>query len=161
MEYILDELLRQRKALATLMKGDSPAKQEDGGEESADGQNDGEMAPAEAVWNGFAEMAGEESGYRVSALRDGRGSATGRTAWNALPEGGADERTDRRLGRFYASEQTFAGGSKLSGGAEAVETVSVRTITQWDGGTVERGAKALSRAVQRDARRYDGGFAAR
>lgn len=173
MEYILEELLRQRKALAILMNGGPAEKQDDGGNESTDRRSSGDVAPAETVWDAFTETAGEENGYRTSTRRNGGGMGAGRNVWDALTEDAAAEsgaasagktaagRAGRRLGRSASGEQAFAGGSGLSGGAGAVEAVSVRTVTRWDGGTAETDARALSRAVQRDARRYDGGFMAR
>ena len=207
MEYILEELLRQRKALAALMNGGSPEKRDDGRDEATvrreqatafpEGRSwpdamtgeyrgavrrSGGMTAAETVWDAYTEAAGEEYGYLSTALRSGGKMAPGGGAREVLTEDGRDvfrreageaenggvsagkaaaERAGRRLGPFPTGEQTFAGGSGLSGGAEAVEAVSVRTVTQWDGGTAETDARALSRAIQRDARRYDGGFMAR
>lgn len=214
MEYILEELLRQRKALAALMNGGSPEEQEDGRDEDtvrreqemafSDDRNwldvmtgkyggtayrsggavrrGGGMTAAETVWDTYAEAAGEKNGYLGSVRRNGGEMASGRAAWEVLAEDGravfrreagedenggvsagkaTAERVGWQLGRFHTGEQIFAGGSRLSGGAEAVEAVSVRTVTQWDGGTAETDARALSRAIQRDARRYDGGFMAR
>ena len=207
MEYILEELLRQRKALAALMNGGSPEKQEDGREEDTvrreqetafsvdrnwpDGtiggshlavRRSGGMTAAETVWDAYAAAAEEEGGYLSAALQNGGEMALRRAAQEILAKSGravfrredgetemdggsagkaVDERTGWQLGRFHTGEQTFTGSPGLSGGVEAVEAVSVRTAGRWDGGTAETDARALSRAVQRDARRYDGGFMAR
>ena len=173
MEYILEELLRQRKALAILMNGGSAEKQDDGGNESTDRWSSGDVAPAETVWDAFTETAGEENGYRASTRRNGGGMGAGRNVWDALTEDAAAEsgaasagktaaeRAGWQRGRLDSGERTSVRNVGLSGGAGAVEAVSVRTVTRWDGGTAETDARALSRAVQRDARRYDGGFMAR
>ena len=208
MEYILEELLRQRKALAALMNGGAPEKQDSSGEEGparrepeteasdswqwTDGttggyrgavsRSSGETAAAETLWNAYMVTGGAESRYLSTALRNGGEMAISGAAQEILEEDGrvafrrevgaaenggvfagkaAAERASRRLGRFRPGEQAFIGNAKLSGGAEAVEMVSVRAVTAWDGGTAETDARALSRAVQRDARRYDGGFMAR
>lgn len=170
MEYILEELLRQRKALAALMTGGTPEEQEDRDSESS-------------LFGGPEQASLAVSGYQGSvrqnggdALLDGMLPDTleGDGAAVLLREAGTDE-----AGAALPMDQKTTGGAvwqpawsasqarelpwsaRLSMENGMVETVSGQTAAWWSGRTVETDAKALSRAVQRDARRYDGGFNAR
>ena len=99
------------------------------------------------------EAEGEAKTLRLPGLREVQAAA---------PEaaGGAGERPDEKNSageRGGAASETL-GGRLLRGGPEG----GVRRGWLWDGGAAvlraEEDAAALSRAVQRDARRYDGGF---
>ena len=177
MEYILEELLRQRKALAVLMNGGSLERQDGSGEEPAARRSDGGMAVDETASDAYMESAGVENGRLGSVRRDGDETTSGEAAGEVLDEDSRDAsgwqvrerergaasagRTGWRLERLDSGERALVRNTGMPGGSGAVEAVSVREIPQWDGGAAETDARALSRAVQRDARRYDGGFMAR
>ena len=135
------------------------------------------MVVDETAWDAYMEPAGVENGRLGSVRRDGDETTSGEAAGEVLDEDSRDAsgwqvrerergaasagRTGWRLERLGSGERTLVRNAGLSGGSSVVEAVSVREVTQWDGGAAETDARALSRAVQRDARRYDGGFMAR
>ena len=69
--------------------------------------------------------------------------------------------TAREWTRVASETGELPWAAKVSAGAGITETVSERMDVHWNSVTAEMDARALSRAVQRDARRYDGGFNAR
>lgn len=135
MNYIQEELLRQRKALAALMSG-APAQeaeeQERSGLERAELKT-GETAAADRAAAGDRGRAGEAGAEELSAS----GKAAGRQVGDL--RSGASQRS----GGWTALQRT--GPWQTGSGAAAAD----RTETD---------LRAVSRGVQRDARRYDGGF---
>lgn len=201
MEYILEELLRQRKALAALMIGEMPEEQED--RDPRTGNASERSSSRETRWTGTVENSGDKAGGVSEAF------SAQRTGWTELAENGWERTTDRdvygmlpdvalvrtleegdgvvllqRAGDGKNSTvasvyQKSAGGmdrqliqpaleaqelpwsARLFTETEAAEAALGQTAVRWSRGTAEMDARALSRAVQRDARRYDGGFNAR
>ena len=161
MDYVREELARQRLALALLMMGGQaePSAQEDGTARQADllrteadprWERTGSGADGAARWD--LSEAGrtvsaellydlEAAAVRSAERTGGTKSGTGRTGMAST-----GEPAERSAGREPAMAE---------GGA-----VRERTVTEilWTdaGGTSVPGE--LSRTFQRDARRYDGGF---
>ena len=173
MEYILEELLRQRRALAALMTGEVSEEQESGGtgtgngpEEALPGKNgwtdtaadryrDAVLRGGEAAFGGTLRIASEEDGAAILF----RGSDPDEPG-AVLPEQGSAVGGEnvRERTRVVSEAGELPWSARLSAGTGTVETASEQMTVHWDGGTAEMDARALSRAVQRDARRYDGGF---
>nr|WP_325196898.1 hypothetical protein [uncultured Oscillibacter sp.] len=161
MDYVREELARQRLALALLMMGGQaePSAQEDGTARQADllgTEADPRWERTGSGADGAARWDLSEAGRTVSAelLYDleaasvrsvertgGAESGTGRTGMAST-----GEPAERSAGREPAMAEDGA--------------VRERTVTEilWTdaGGTSVPGE--LSRTFQRDARRYDGGF---
>lgn len=156
MDYVQEELLRQERILATLLYGGQVPKAIPADQVSAPPPTEADRAsPAERLgtqgasggWSGTApptdRAAGAEEGETLpaagqtttgpAAVHRQSSARRGQRGRAALPQGGAVQavspRPDREL--FRASDQT----------GRAVADV-----------------RAVSRAIQRDARRYDGGF---
>ena len=161
MDYVREELARQRLALALLMMGgqSEPSAQEDG----TGGQEDLLRTKADARWertgsgaDGAARWDLSEAGRTVSAelLYDLEAAAVR----SAERTGGAESGTGR-TGMASTGEPVERSAGKETAMAEG-GAVRERTVTEilWTdaGGTSVPGE--LSRTFQRDARRYDGGF---
>ena len=161
MDYVREELARQRLALALLMMGGQaePSAQEDGTARQADllrteadprWERTGSGADGAARWD--LSEAGrtvsaellydlEAASVRSAERTGGTKSGTGRTGMAST-----GEPAERSAGR----ESAMAEGG-------AVRERAVTEILWTDaGGTSVPGE--LSRTFQRDARRYDGGF---
>lgn len=116
--------------------------------ETAEGTEAGAEAALEAAGAGPAgehgetPRAGEGSFSRLSQRADGGGETAGETS-AAIQQGGTVP--DGGGGPAWAVGRTLSRTLPWGGG----ESAALRA---------EREARALSRAVQRDARRYDGGF---
>lgn len=196
MDYIREELLRQRAVLARLLLGRT-AEEAEREEERAAGQ-------AEDIWSDDTQLEGLEEFLASRALAAGERSGRGRRllqtgeeerweVYNALSEDlseaalrrelGESERayaarrpgetdmvsstayrlreTDRRAGRRYAVPGT-ARARRTGGISESGEALFVPgNVMDMDiRSAIEETADAreLSRVIQRDARRYDGGF---
>ena len=124
MDYVQEELLRQRRMLAELMTG--------GSRETA------ETAEAE-----------EEMPLRRAA----RENEVRRSQRTAAEEVYREQRRFTR-GTAYEAGRSAAGGSVVYETAEV--TGGERTVIS--GQAARTDVQAVSRAIQRDARRYDGGF---
>ena len=174
MDYIRQELLRQRAALARLLLGKNAEESADGrtgasqaagaGREEA-GSWSGEAAP-EAVWGGLSRALRAAGGKRLadSAAEGGAPSGIGSpqdgyetvaAGWDEEENAGETLKSGRRAA---GDERAPAAAGKRrptvgnAGGAAWLETLAEEE-------TGERsGERALSRLIQRDARRYDGGF---
>ena len=144
-------------------------------------EGDGGLAPPEdleapplAGGDGFLARAGAVRPLQ-GAARAGTGPRTPRRGGTAeAPESGAGPQAETRSPAAESAGKYSAGRGGVSGGGEAAGGIAVPmggaeralTASRWGGpwgggGTVllaEDGARLLSRAVQRDARRYDGGF---
>lgn len=135
MNYIQEELLRQRQALAALMSGKQPEPEAEQAAPEAAAQEQ-----PDAWWEQAAETAGPS-----------RRSAAGAAAEQILP-------ADRRW-------PVFSGvGGAVRAAAEQGDGTVRRNVPVWltaDAPRRETGGvelRAVSRGFQRDARRYDGGF---
>lgn len=122
----------------------------------------------ETAWETEAE-SGMEARLAAEAAGGRRAEgdfAAGGPAWKTGPS------SERRTGGGEAAGDMFAApgrggtGTARPGGGAPAETAGQggRRVLPWEGGResaalrAEAEARALSRAVQRDARRYDGGF---
>ncbi len=208
MDYIQEELRRQREALAGLLLGGALPQGEDGGRSSGHAAADTPTAAWAAVPAAGASFSGRGQGSRPTeggALSAG----SGRSAVFEIPEAGgrtvtaggtanSRETVGSREGVSSGETAESAHGAGWTGPAEhlrrswesgrlagtvppdpagvwrGAETpdrrearrtaggaVLERTVTEFiraESGGSAPGAEALSRAFQRDARRYDGGF---
>lgn len=167
MEYILEELLRQRKVLAALMNGgERPGEREEA--ERYDAAEDTAVSGEEtARMSSMTADEGRLAAKKQSAPigdRDRRGMElpdvpyTESTGTRTIPGGGASRRMGRTAGDGLETRRDMG----WPGGADAAGEIRLSAALLWNGGPVaETDARALSRTVQRDARRYDGGFMAR
>lgn len=180
MDYIREELLRQRRVLAALLTGrETPEEAEDvqtaafgveRAEPEADpgGATGRERGDSPAAVGRAANALGEAPGSVRAAEADGeRSGGTGgpETAEAAgppegRPAGTAATRAGRR-GRAGGPGVTLWSAAG-DGGAVGDGGVPIsRGAGPWTADVSERGAadaRALSLVFQRDARRYDGGF---
>ena len=162
MNYIREELLRQREILAALMSGGDREQQEDDqqiadlmedereglrGFENAEvrrarlGQGDREgIRSANEAW--ALETAGFESGWTERAWAMA-GSATGSRAMAEAWTASEEARVPVEEERSVASQPAAIMGRTLFAGEGTAAPLNVRSV---------------SRGIQRDARRYDGGF---
>ena len=167
MDYIRQELLRQRAALARLLLGSGKEREEQrvsaGGaerpaarlEESGAWEN-ARYGLLQAAWpaGGGAVFTEELTGGGAfgASLGNGGAAAFGTDRGSAGEEPAA-RKTERRSGEGTAASARRWPLSDADGG-EQTERALWRRLE-----TGERSEeKALSRMVQRDARRYDGGF---
>jgi len=162
-DYIRQELLRQRFALAALLGGEGPRPGQETEPVESRARNTETLMPLERFSAAEMEAAGRDvvvepaedrnradmttersSGSAAGRFRPlirngGDGSPGGDTAGAALTEG-VTGAADAWNGASFAE-----GGFQRSGG--------------WGvGGGISLDVGEVSRAVQRDARRYDGGF---
>lgn len=182
MEYIREMLLRQRTALARLLLGGAPEEAAETASAPA-AVRQKEMAREEQGTGSVeAASAGRGARRRVAAGAAGESATdTAVLAWETLRQ----ELSRKRAARERAVLSSLAGAGETvlplpasyrrSAGEESGS--AGRAGVTWIGGDGETepagalpefrrpggtgsgaGAKALSRAFQRDARRYDGGF---
>ena len=178
MEYIREMLLRQRTALARLMLGgaaeeaseiaSAPAARQDRAAPAERGAGRSEMAAGgrEARRSGQQSAAAAhtsgEFAWQGETLRQAlaRKSAAGRQAAGIPGVAGTRDTSVRSAGRRAAGAGGLA-GSGFNPPADAGRAPGGR-LSAWESlpaaGGEAAGAKALSRAFQQDARRYDGGF---
>ena len=128
MDYIQEELLRQKRALEALMTGSVRQMEETA--ESAEAERLREVQGAEEVLRGRMAAAWEMAGGERRGLRAGK---TGTVETGRGRNGGA-------------VQEIMAGGAVRE----------VRYVNR--GRTAQADVQAISRTIQRDARRYDGGF---
>lgn len=191
MDYIQEELRRQREALAGLLLGGAPRRDRDGG------GNDGVPAASLKVPGGRSgavtagagadpepERTADRTAGAPAALSAGSGGRTGPGVPGTFPLPAGRPRAEKELSRGggqaapavyglreYGGPAGGASSALASDGLTALgpleiqrsagDAVSERTVTEFV--PAERGgyrveAESLSRAIQRDARRYDGGF---
>lgn len=167
MDYIYQELMRQRAALARLLLGGGKERKElrmsagaaerpaDRLEESGAWEN-ARYGLLQAAWpaGGGAVFTEELTGGGAfgASLEDGGEAAFG---MDSLPAGEepAAQQGGRRSGERTAASARRWPLSDADGGERTERALWLRLET---GERSEE--KALSRMVQRDARRYDGGF---
>lgn len=193
MDYIQEELRRQREALAALLLGGASRQSGEGGEDRAASSPRVSAPGPEAVTVGAVPaLAGARPHHPVTApgafTADLKGLTAPGIAGGARPRtagpGGTAEDSPRdtgpvspagvgpREGTLIFPEETAPPPS--AGGGTAVEIPGspaarqgageapwMRTVMEYVypiGGVSAGEAESLSRAFQRDARRYDGGF---
>lgn len=198
MDYIQEELRRQREALAAVLLGGGARQTPEDGQEAvrllagalsavrsaAAEQTAAEPAPGFAIARRprFAAEGGIAGEYGIYAEASapaapggglpGAGAVSpGEAAAAPASEDGEDPSAALRelgrealspaeteaLGDMRAAAETITPPARRSRGTPAAE----RTVTELvypAGGGAAVAAEALSRAFQRDARRYDGGF---
>ena len=179
MEYIREMLLRQRTALARLMLGGAAEEpSETASAPAADRQE--AAAPAERGTGRLEVTSGGREARRKSfaaagADRQAVHASAGETLRPALARKRAERQYTAAFGPAGAGETANSagrgnpmredgrlsggGGAAIPGGDEAEETLYLLP-GRWNSGAagMMESARALSRTVQRDARRYDGGF---
>lgn len=208
MEYILEELLRQKRVLAALMTGGMPEEESERGERTENGtrsgskpqdplyrtgiqadmavqkrRNGGQWAGDlfwEETWGGADTGGGiqprmtELSFHNEASFRRGGLPAEKEAGSPIIGNPSTDERTAREAARMNDSEWKTLRDMGLTGDEQkilwnmgvtsvpgAVEGPHIPVAARWGGRMAETDARALSRAFQRDARRYDGGFISR
>ena len=181
MEYIRETLERQQAALRRLLLGERTGGSPEAGREAPpagdrlppqgsrteQGAVRGLAAQEKAELRRGSGASADESGRAPPGERETRASAQGPEAWEML---------DQALLRRSAMRRSATGDPELAGAgipavppeagrtapappaAEAAELLTISAGSRWRDGGGGAGAKALSRAFQRDARRYDGGF---
>ena len=141
MDYIREELLRQKRLLAALMTGGHEKETEV--EEGESGKDEGVpamLAAAERV----KRMRGEgetETAVRLRERGERDGASAAKTRISGIYSDGEESR--RRWEAVPAQESTLS--------------VHVAPYG-WTTSEPSADARDLSRSIQRDARRYDGGF---
>ena len=173
MDYIREELLRQRAALSRLLLGRTEVEEREEQNESvwADENRDDSvlLAGAEAFFasrkladrerlNPQGERTGStETGYRDAS--DGFWEeAAGEVpafAWSRTADGHRALRRGRAERVFTTRDGTVVRGTEAGSLSGAERTVLETVWADEEKGT---DARELSRIFQRDARRYDGGF---
>lgn len=189
MDYMQEELRRQREALASLLLGGGCRRSGEAGEDgqgaeasfeglgvqkepAGSGHLQREVRTARPAEEDFAHpLAREEgltavklSGRRPWTQRAERRAPALETAGQAVPaefgrQGFVHMKEEGRPGLAGIGMETGADRNEM-GHIEAapVPERRVREFFQAESGGGMAGAESLSRAFQRDARRYDGGF---
>lgn len=161
MDYIREELLRQRAALTRLLLGSGRNREEE--EREKDPAREEIPSAEEEYFRNSRTLAALEN------VRVGRTEpAVQNRFWREQPEEMAEamryrERTGERVGEFPArvpeTMPVYRRSYGITTGETAVEEmVSVVTEDMTAAAAEAVRAKELSRIFQRDARRYDGGF---
>nr|WP_325185562.1 hypothetical protein [uncultured Oscillibacter sp.] len=203
MDYIQEELRRQREALAAVLLGGGARQAPEDGREAvrlfagalsavrsaaadrtAAGQTAAETAPGFAIARRprFAAEGGVAGEYGISAeasaptapggglpgagavipgeeataLTVESGGASSAARWKRDREALSPAETEALGGRWAAAEPDSPTARRSRGTPAAERTVTELVYPTGGGDAVT--AEALSRAFQRDARRYDGGF---
>ena len=181
MEYIRETLERQQAALRRLLLGERTGGSPEAGREAPSAGDRLPPQESRTEQRAFRELAAQETaelrrGSEASAdesrralpgERETRASAQVPEAWEML---------DQALLRRSAMRRSATGDPELAGtgipavppeagrtapvppAAEAADLLTISAESRWRDGGGGAEAKALSRAFQRDARRYDGGF---
>ena len=165
MEYIREMLLRQRTALGRLMLGGGSAEEPETAAASpattASGTGGWEIRGNSFAGAGADRQTGPTSAGETLRLV----LARKRAEWQytaAFGPAGTGETADSAGRRNPMTEDgglSDGGGATMPGGGEAEETFYFLPGRRDSGAAgMMESARALSRTVQRDARRYDGGF---
>lgn len=183
MDYIREELLRQRRVLAALLAGGEDRRERTETGQGVDMIGEGTAPETEGggvyvPWNGQGSTYSTAPEYEADALpwntkrrraagtaAEAAGSAA-QAAEDAAKEmrGGlwqysAGAGTPQRYGRASPPRSAAGGGSAFGGGdVSEAETAVVWETAGFSAGGAPPEARELSRVFQRDARRYDGGF---
>ena len=173
MDYAREELLRQRRALAGLLSArsaDSPREET----EAPRPLGGGELPPREEPrLRSSAAGAGTQTPWRRSASwgtgapREAQ-AADGMAAETAKLRPAGKEAPETRRRRESEIKRRQSAGRRAFGAGTGVPSerfyaagpAAASAVSPDRGAAGERGAEiqAVSRAIQRDARRYDGGF---
>lgn len=145
MDYIREELLRQGMALAALMVGGQPQEAHQEADSTTVRQEPDIVGLASALTEGTAEGTVPVESLAESPLRT-RSQLNGKTGAAQRSRGTVPSGAARDSGRFLPP----------AAGEEGAAGVPVFRIVSGYGETAD--IQAMSRAIQRDARRYDGGF---
>lgn len=158
MNYIQEELLRQRRALAALMSGTTA-------EETEERENNSGAERAAKKSSGPENVAWESSESAASFQDTGeamkRAGGTRKEELSASREAAAGWQDGETSGN-HKDGALRSSAPKRSGGWTAL-----RRTEPWQAGSGAAGTeqpatdlRAVSQGFQRDARRYDGGFSA-
>ena len=176
MNYIREELLRQREILAALMSGGDREQQEDDQqiadlmEDEREGLRGGERAELRRTRPGQKDRAGirstdeawalETAGFERAWREHAWAAAEGETgpdglramaeAWSASEK----VRVPVEEERFMVVPQAVSGEQMAS----PPTAIMGRTLFAGEGTATPLNVRSVSRGIQRDARRYDGGF---
>ena len=140
MDYIREELLRQRRAWSALLRSGQQTEKEE------------QPAPAGAGAEQLLPMEAAESGRRTAEF------ALAEPAPTAVPSRGARQKTAPRRSRVSAADAAVEVTGRGAGGGAAGVPVYPAMQALRPESRGEAGVKELSRIIQRDSRRYDGGF---
>ena len=180
MEYIREMLLRQQAALGRLMLGGGSTEEPEAAAASPAPERMSPAAPAPWETGRTAAGTGGREARRKSfaaagADRQAVPASAGETLRPALARKRAERQYTAAFGPAGAGETADSagrgnpmredgrlsggGGAAIPGGDETEETLYLLS-GRWNSGAagMMESARALSRTVQRDARRYDGGF---
>ena len=142
-DYIQEELLRQKEALAVLMSGGTQAREDSGRADT------GTTAEKDLIWQESAESAYERvweedvlERTKRSSVRESMRGAVNRVAVSDL--GGTVNAASGMNQSYYHPDALRVSAYKVP---------YERFVT---GKTAD--VRDVSRSIQRDARRYDGGF---
>ena len=147
MDYIREELLRQRMVWSVLLLGGQ--RQEEREQAQAAMHAEESAAEAEAVW------AREDGGLPRPMADQEKSVLPAQSGQTALNEGKSAAGPGGALQKGPGKTSLAAG--QAGTGAALPEALAGSVVFRRNVGG-EQGAKALSRVFQRDARRYDGGF---
>lgn len=152
MDYIQEELLRQKKVLAVLMSGGTTGtERKEERSERTDVASSREKSEKQSFYSISAEGDAEELRMELAEELAGRIERSIPRDPNPVFAGG---RSVPDLRRDAASGRALSRIYSIDTGRNPGYVVSLeRTIT---GGTTD--VRTVSRSIQRDARRYDGGF---
>ena len=156
MNYVQEELLRQERVLTVLLSGQRTARREEAPPEQAEADPGSTAAretdaPLRAAARAGTQRAGDQAASRADPA-EADGTPEGGTAGGSPGRETLARRTGGRAGRGTPAA-AWGSGIPQPGVPGRRGTAS--------GGFPEAGgvsAEALSQAIQRDARRYDGGF---
>ena len=181
MEYIREMLLRQRTALARLLLGGAPEEmaetasapaavwqkemaREEQGTGSVEATSAGQGARRRVAAGAAEESAADTSALAGETLRQelSRKSAARERAVLSSPAGAGETVLPPASYRRSAGEESGSAGRTgvtwIGGDGETEPAGALPEFRRPGEAGSGAGAKALSRAFQRDARRYDGGF---
>lgn len=158
MDLIREELLRQEKVLAVLLLG-ADQQQTD----AASGGRSRQGGAAETGEDGAAVQAYVRTSAAAESWAPGvpGDSRSVSSVGRRVP---AEERSNSPIGAGVRTGILNVPGALHPGGGDAgTQSGNVRLVTEYHpaGRSSTTGAQALSRIFERDARRYDGGFASR
>ena len=152
MNYIREELLRQREILAALMSGEDRGQQEDDQqtddlmEDQREGLRGGERAELRSTRPGQKDRAGIQSADKVWTPE----TAGLESDWTDRTQAVAETWTASEDARVPMEEERFMASQPAS--------IMGRTLFAGEGTATPLNVRSVSRGIQRDARRYDGGF---
>jgi hypothetical protein len=176
LDYIQEELLRQRRVLAALMTGgDEDTREAANAAGTAEPTSGRESLTAvlEAVMAGtwedgtvdggtVAEVAAQSVREKLARTAELPGTAVSQSPAETRESSGAsaarntavEQRETIPVSRRQGGAAPLWADAQMTGGGDAAAVWAAA------GGGTQRGAdvREMSRAVQRDARRYDGGF---